>query len=508
VAAAEDGRPRFVTTAATTGSYTGTTYAPEDIRNSPLWNADLAPTDPSRRTWSTYNIAALWIGMSVVITTYTLASGLMEQGMTWWQAMVTILLGNTIVLIPMILNAHAGTKYGISFPVLCRASFGVRGANIAAILRAIVACGWFGIQTWIGALALDALIKAAWPGWSNVPGSVAIAFAIFWGIQILIILKGTEGIKILESWSAPLLLGGGALLLWWAIRNGGGLGHILSESQKLQKGHGLFWSLFPAALTANIGYWATLSLNIPDFTRYAQSQRSQALGQAFGLPTTMTAFAFIGVAVTSATIVIFGEAIWDPVVLVSKIGGAGVIIFAALVVLAAQLTTNMAANVVSPSNDFSNLSPRRISYVTGGLITAVLGIVMMPWKLYSDAAAYIFTWLLGYSSLMGALGGILICDYWIIRRQQLDVDDLFRLRGRYTYRNGVNPRAVAALILSIAPVVPGFIRAVSTPGGTVANPNIFDRLYSYAWFVTFALSFIIYWALMRGDRATERAAKQ
>ena len=438
--------------------------------------------------------------MSVVITTYTLASGLMEQGMTWWQAMVVILLGNVIVLIPMILNAHAGTKYGISFPVLCRASFGVRGANVAAMLRAIVACGWFGIQTWIGALALDALMKAAWPGWAQIPGSIAIAFAVFWGIQVLIILKGTEGIKILESWSAPLLLGGGALLLWWAIRNGGGLANILSESQKLQKGQGQFWLLFPAALTANVGYWATLSLNIPDFTRYAKSQRSQALGQALGLPTTMTAFAFIGVAVTSATIVIFGRAIWDPIELVSRIGRAPVIIFAALVVLAAQLTTNMAANVVSPSNDFSNLSPRRISYVTGGLITAVLGIVMMPWKLYSDAAAYIFTWLLGYSSLMGALGGILIADYWIIRKQRLEVDDLFRMRGRYSYVNGINPKAIIALVLSIAPVVPGFIRAVSTPGGAVANPTFFDRIYSYAWFVTFFLSFVIYWLLMRGDR--------
>jgi len=487
-----------VTTVSTGASYTaGTARVSDDIRSSPLWNPDLAPTEPARRTWSTYNIAALWIGMSVVITTYTLASGLMEQGMTWWQAMVVILLGNVIVLVPMILNAHAGTKYGISFPVLCRASFGVRGANVAAMLRAIVACGWFGIQTWIGALALDALMKAAWPGWAQIPGSIAIAFAVFWGIQVVIILQGTEGIKILESWSAPLLLGGGALLLWWAIRNGGGLANILSESQRLQSGQGQFWSLFPAALTANVGYWATLSLNIPDFTRYAKSQRSQALGQAVGLPTTMTAFAFIGVAVTSATIVIFGRAIWDPIELVSRIGRAPVIIFAALVVLAAQLTTNMAANVVSPSNDFSNLSPRRISYVTGGLITAVLGIVMMPWKLYSDAAAYIFTWLLGYSSLMGALGGILIADYWIIRKQQLDVDDLFRPRGRYTYVSGINPKAIIALVLSIAPVVPGFIRAVSTPGGAVANPTFFDRIYSYAWFVTFALSFIIYWLLMR-----------
>jgi NCS1 family nucleobase:cation symporter-1 len=421
----------------------------------------------------------------------------MQQGMSWWQAMVTILLGNVVVLIPMILNAHAGTKYGISFPVLCRASFGVRGANVAAMLRAIVACGWFGIQTWIGALALDALLRAAWPGWSYVPGGTAIAFAVFWAVQVAIILKGTEGIKILESWSAPLLLAGGALLLWWAIRNGGGLPHILSESQRLQQGHSAFWPLFPAALTANVGYWATLSLNIPDFTRYAKNQKSQALGQALGLPTTMTAFAFIGVAVTSATIVIFGEAIWDPVVLVSRIGRAPVIIFAALIVLAAQLTTNMAANVVSPSNDFSNLSPRRISYVTGGLITAVLGILMMPWKLYSDAAAYIFTWLLGYSSLMGALGGILIADYWVIRRQQLDVHDLFRLHGRYTYSGGVNPKAIVALVVSILPVIPGFIRAVTTPGGHLAHPNLFDRIYEYAWFVTFILSFAIYWLLMR-----------
>ena len=467
-----------------------------DVSHSPLWNKDLAPTPLSRRTWSTYHIAALWIGMSVVITTYTLASGLMTAGMTWAQALTTILLGNSIVLIPMILNAHAGTKYGVSFPVLCRASFGVKGANIPAILRAIVACGWFGIQTWIGGLALDALMTAAWSGWSQLPASKAIAFMVFWLMQVAIIIKGTEGIKVLEAWSAPLLLLGGLALLIWAIRNGGGLGHVLSESSKLQTGKTPFWTLFPAALTANVGYWATLSLNIPDFTRYAKSQRSQATGQALGLPTTMTAFAFIGVAVTSATIVVFGKAIWDPIELVARIGSPAVIIFGALVVLAAQITTNMAANVVSPANDFSNLNPRRISYVTGGLITAVIGIAMMPWKLYSDAAAYIFTWLIGYSSLMGALGGILIADYWIVRRQKLSLRDLFEVNGQYTYSNGINWRAVAALVLSVLPVVPGFIRAALTPGGQVTNPGILDHLYTYAWFVTFALSLVLYLALM------------
>ncbi|HEX3867566.1 MAG TPA: cytosine permease, partial [Gemmatimonadaceae bacterium] len=278
----------------------------DDLSASRLWNADLAPTALARRTWSTYNIAALWIGMSVVITTYTLASGLMQQGMNWWQAMLTILLGNSIVLIPMVLNAHAGTKYGISFPVLCRASFGVRGANIPALLRAVVACGWFGIQTWIGAMALDTLLTAAWSGWTSVPGGIAIAFGIFWAIQVAIIVGGIERIKMLGSYAAPVLISGGALLLIWGVRHGGGLTHILEESQRLQGTSGAtasFWKLFPPALTANVGYWATLSLNIPDFTRYARSQRSQITGQALGLPTTMTAFAFIGVAVTSATIV-------------------------------------------------------------------------------------------------------------------------------------------------------------------------------------------------------------
>jgi NCS1 family nucleobase:cation symporter-1 len=473
----------------------------EDLSHSPLWNPDLAPTPLSRRTWTTYHFAALWIGMSVVITTYTLASGLMQQGMTWAQAMLTILLGNVIVLIPMLLNAHAGTKYGVSFPVLCRASFGVRGANVPAILRALVACGWFGIQTWIGGLALNALLIAAWPAWATIPGNLWIAFAAFWLVQVWVIIYGLDGIKRLEVWSAPLLLAGGALLLAWAVQRGGGLGHILGESVRLQSGSTPFWELFPAAVTANVGYWATLSLNIPDFTRFARSQRSQMLGQALGLPATMTAFAFIGVAVTSATIVMFGEAIWNPVDLIARIGSAPAIIFGAVIVMLAQLTTNMAANVVSPANDFSSLAPRRISYVAGGLITAAIAILMMPWKLYADAAAYIFTWLIGYSSLMGAIGGILIADYWVVRRQQLYLPDLFRLDGRYSYQNGINRRAMAALVIAVLPVVPGFLRAATTPGGQVANPTVFDTLYTYAWFVTFALGFALHVLLSRLRRS-------
>jgi NCS1 family nucleobase:cation symporter-1 len=480
----------------------------DDLSQSPLWNHDLAPTTIEQRTWSTYNIAALWIGMSVVITTYTLAGGFIEQGMNWWQAMLTILLGNTIVLIPMILNAHAGTKYGVSFPVLCRASFGTRGANIAAMARAIVACGWFGIQTWIGGEALDGLMKTMWNGWVHVPAHQFIMFAVFWLIQVVIIVRGIEGIKYLESLSAPLLLGGGAILLWWAVSKAGGMGLVLDSVALLQrvdpaKPRPDFWQLFPPALTASVGYWATLSLNIPDFTRYAKSQRSQMLGQALGLPTTMTAFAFIGVATTSATVLIFGRAIPNPVELVGQFNSILVVLFATIVIFAAQLTTNMAANVVSPSNDFSNLNPRKISYVTGGLITAAIGVLMMPWKLYSDAAAYIFTWLIGYSGLMGAIGGVMICDYWVIRKQQLSLKDLFLENGLYSYANGINWRAVSAMGLAIAPVVPGFLRAATTPGGVVANPNFFDSMYTYAWFVTFAISFVLYLALMMGERKSQ-----
>jgi NCS1 family nucleobase:cation symporter-1 len=477
----------------------------KDVSSSPLWNKDLAPTTINERTWSTWNIAALWIGMSVVITTYTLAGGFIEAGMNWWQAMITILLGNTIVLIPMVLNAHAGTKYGVSFPVLCRAAFGTRGANIPAILRAIVACGWFGIQTWIGGTAIDALFSVMSSGWAHLFGDATvlqvalhtwIAFFLFWGIQVFIILKGVEGIKHLETWSAPLLLAGGLIVLVWASWRAGGLGHVLSASAALQKQHNNFWHIFPGALTASVGYWATLSLNIPDFTRYARSQRSQMLGQALGLPLTMTAFAFIGVAVTSATLLIYGQAIPNPVDLMARFDNVWIILFATAVIFAAQLTTNMAANVVSPSNDFSNLNPKLISYVTGGLITALIGVVMMPWKLMGTMGAYIFTWLIGYSGLMGAIAGILICDYWILRNQRLSLVDLFETNGIYSYSKGINWRAVLALSFAVAPVVPGFIRAATTPGGQVADPTFFDTIYTYAWFVTFGLGFVIYYVLM------------
>jgi NCS1 family nucleobase:cation symporter-1 len=467
-----------------------------EVSSSSLYNEDLAPTGSEERTWTTYNLAALWIGMSIVITTYLLASGLMAAGMNWWQALLTISLGNILVLIPMLLNGHAGTKYGVPFPVFVRASFGVRGANFAAIARALVACGWFGIQTWLGGLALDALVTAAWGGWANVPAHSFITFFVFWVVQLVIILTGIEGVKWFESFAAPLLIVGGIALLIWGFTAGGGIGNVFSTSARLQQGSAPFWAIFWPSLAANVGYWITLSLNIPDFTRYAQSQRSQVVGQALGLPLTMTAFSFIGIAVTAATVVVFKEPIWDPVELVTRLTSSipGLLILAMLIIAIAQISTNMAANVVSPSFDFSNLAPKYISFRTGGIITAVIGVLSFPWVLLETAGAYVFTWLVGYGSLLGAIGAVMIVDYWIVRRRQLDLADLYKHDGRYGYTGGWNWRAIVAVLVGVVPVLPGFIKAATTPGfaGVFENPTFIEGLYNYGLFFTFFVAGLTY----------------
>src|ERR1700674_3091419 len=383
------------------------TLRAETIQSSSLYNKDLAPVPRERRTWRTYNYAALWISMSVNIPTYMLASGMIAGGMNWKQALFTVFLGNVLVLIPMLLNAHAGARYGIPFPVFARASFGVLGANVPAILRALVACGWFGIQTWIGGEAINAMITALAPGWGHVAYGAAFCFAFFWMLNVLVILRGIETIRFLQGVSAPFLLLIGLALLLWARGKAGGFGPMLSTPSRFQS-FGEFFRFFVPSLTGVVGFWATVSLNIPDFTRYARSQRDQIVGQALGLPATMTFYSFIGIAVTSATVVLFGEAIWDPVALLGRFHQPVVASVALVALLVATLNTNVAANVVSPSNDFSNLSPQHISFRTGGFITGVLGVLMMPWKLLSDFSAYIFGWLVGYSGLLGPIAGVMI----------------------------------------------------------------------------------------------------
>jgi len=457
----------------------------ETIRSSSLYNEDLAPISSSRRSWSTYNYAALWIAMSVNIPTYMLASGMIAGGMSWRQAIFTVFLGNILVLAPMLLNAHAGAKYGIPFPVFARASFGVLGANVPAILRALVACGWFGIQTWIGGEAINAMIVALVPSWRDYPAGVWICFAGFWLLHVIVIIRGIRTIKFLQGITAPFLLGIGVALLAWAVVKAGGFGTMLAAPSKFQT-FGEFFHFFIPSLTGVVGFWATVALNIPDFTRYARSQRAQVLGQALGLPTTMTFYSFIGVAVTSATAIIFGQAIWDPVQVLARLGNPIAVVIAMLALLLATLNVNVAANLVSPSNDFSNLSPRLISFRTGGLITCVVGVaVFQPWKLLANYSSYIFGWLVGYSGFLGPIAGVMICDYFVVRKKILLVEDLYLRRGFYEFSGGINWRAMAALAAGAGLAFIGLV---------VPSLRV---LYDYAWFVGFGMSFIVYWILMR-----------
>ncbi len=473
-------------------AHTGS-LALETIRTSSLYNKDLAPVAPERRTWRTYNYAALWIAMSVNIPTYMLASGMIAGGMNWRQALFTVFLGNVLVLIPMLLNAHAGARYGIPFPVFARASFGVLGSNVPAILRALVACGWFGIQTWIGGEAINAMVTALAPGWRNFPYGAAVCFLAFWLLNVLVIVRGIETIRFLQGISAPFLLLIGLALLFWARQKAGGFGPMLSAPSKFQS-FGEFFRFFVPSLTGVVGFWATVSLNIPDFTRYARSQRDQMLGQALGLPPTMTFYSFIGIATTSATMILFGEALWDPVVVLSRLGHPLAVVVAMIALLMATLNVNVAANVVSPANDFSNLAPRRISFRTGGLITCAMGIAMQPWKLLANYGSYIFGWLVGYSGFLGPIAGVLICDYFVVRKKLIVVEDLYRRGGEYEYSGGFNWRAIAALALGAGVA---FVGLVLPP---------LRILYDYAWFVGFAVSFFAYFALTGALQPAAEAA--
>lgn len=471
---------------------------------------DLSPTTPAQRTWSAWHIAALWIGMAVCIPTYTLASGMIDQGMNWWQAVLTVALGNCIVLLPMILNGHAGAKYGIPFPVLMRASFGTVGANVPAIARALVACGWFGIQTWIGGDAIYQVLCAL--HWIDAGADKTFhttglgittwqfaCFAVFWLMNVYFVWNGIKSIKWLESWAAPVLIAAGLALMVWAIVKVGDASLLFQSTSKFAT-RADFWRVFVPQLTAMVGFWATLSLNIPDFTRYARSQKAQVWGQALGLPTTMTLFCFIGIIVTSATTIIFHETISDPVRVIAKLGSVPVIILSLVVLSVATLTTNIAANVVSPANDFANLAPGRITFRAGGMITAVIGILMMPWYLYNHLSAYVFTWLLGYSALLGPIAGIMLCDYYILRKTHLHLSALYAPEGEYRYQRGINWRAVIALVVAVAPNIPGFVNALTGSSSPRPFPVIFDQIYGYAWFIGLSLGGLMYFALMRLGR--------
>ena len=467
--------------------------APEQLEHSPLFNLDLAPVPVVRRTWTTWDYAALWISMAHCIPTYTLASGMIAAGMAWWQALTAIVLGNLIVLAPILLNSHAGTKYGIPFPVFARAAYGTRGSNLPALMRALVACGWFGINAWIGGAALQALLSAIVPGWGallgtvhDVPATQWLAFLLFWCLNILIIYRGMELVRRVERWAAPFVLVMTAILVGWAIYRADGLGPIMASRGKLTEPGALF-RVFVPSLTATIGFWSTLSLNMPDFTRFGRSQREQAIGQVVALPSTMTVFAGMGIIITSATVIIYGKAIADPIALGARFDNRLIVGVVMFTVVIATLAVNIAANVVSPANDFANAFPSKIDFRRGGLITGVIGIAMMPWELIKDPGRYINGWLVGYSGSLGAVAGVLIVDYWILRKCVLDLRSLYVEDGAYRYRDGYNLKAIIATFAGAAVALAGMFWEPMHP------------IYNWSWFVGFGLSGALYWLMMRGS---------
>lgn len=484
----------------------------QSIETSPLYNEDLAPVPVSKRNWTTYNYAALWISMAHCIPTYMLASGLISSGMNWWQALITILLGNTIVLVPILLNSHPGTKYGIPFPVFARAAYGTVGSNLPALMRAIVACGWFGIQTWIGGQAFHIFFSSFIPGWNTLLGGAIgghtptewLSFLIFWSMNIFVIYRGMDLLRRVENWAAPFVLIMTAILLTWILYQAGGVGFLLNEPGKFQT-FGEFFPIFVPSLTAMIGFWATLSLNMPDFTRFGKSQREQVVGQTVALPTTMVIFAAMGILITSAAVVVFPHSktdeLWDPVKLVGQFSQPLVVAISMFTIVVATLSVNIAANVVSPANDFANAFPRFISFRTGGLITGIIGILMQPWKLLADPSGYIFWWLVGYSGGLGSIAGVLIADYWILRQKNLNLADLYRTRGEYS---GWNRSAVTATLLGCFFalswwIVLGIKKVTGEPSPDWTNTiePYTKLLFDYAWFVGFGVAFVVYWGLTK-----------
>jgi NCS1 family nucleobase:cation symporter-1 len=503
------------------GRHELTEQAQAAVSDSALYNEDLAPVRIEHRTWTTYAYLALWVGMSINIPSWALAAGLIALGMDWLQAVFTVMLGNLIVLIPMLLNSHAGTKYGIPFPVFARASFGSYGANIPALIRAGVACGWFGIQTWIGGTAIFFLMGAifgqdSW--WVTAgtfqlgfggpqPWTLWLSFLIFWLLNLYIILRGMNTLRIFESWAAPLLIVASLLLTIWVVLDAGGLGPIFEQESAFGGWTGDFWRLFFPSLMGMIAFWSTLSLNMPDFTRFGRSQRDQLVGQTLGLPTTMTLFAVLAVFTASAATVVYAGTdvnVWDPVALVAQLGNPIVTVLALFAVALATLTTNVAANLVSPSYDFSNAWPRMISFRTGGIITAIVGVLIQPWYLFSNPQIYIFTWLGFYGGATGAIAGVLIADYWLVRRTAVKLGDLYRADGAYRYAGGFNWRAVVALAIGAILAVGGAYTAPGTDGpfpegGLIGFLHIElpwgGFLYDYSWIVGLVVAFLVYWAL-------------
>ncbi|XP_010926587.1 purine-uracil permease NCS1-like [Elaeis guineensis] len=464
-----------------------------------LLDSNLSPVPATKRTLTRWDIALLWFSMVVNVPCYYLAGSLVDLGMSWWQGVATIILGNTILLAPLILTAHPGTRYGISFPILLRSAFGVRGAHVPALLRALVACAWCGIETWIGGQAIFLLlprsIKNSWYAhpihWLGTSALEFSCFILFLLLQLAILWKGMAGIRLLQNYSAPVLLLLTGWLFFWAYFKAGGFGEMLSTPSRL--GPSQFWSVFLPSLTATISNWSSIALNIPDFTRFAIRQYDQIAGQ-LGLPIFMGLYTFIGLAITSSTQVIYGRVISNPIHLLAEIGGTFTIVVAIFGISLATITTNIPGNFVAPANVLVSLSPSTFSFAGGALFTGFVGVAFQPWRIIESSESFVYTWLIGYSALLGPVSGIILVDYYVLRRMVLDVKALYSAnpRGPYYYSRGFNVAAIGALVVSVAPAIPGFLHKV---GILKATSQVFVVIYDNAWFFGIFSAAAIYWVL-------------
>ena len=465
----------------------------DDIALSPRYNADIAPTRASQRTWTRWNVASLWVGMAICVPTYTLGGVLTAYfGLSVSEALWTILIANIVVLIPLTLNAYPGTRYGIPCPVVMRASFGIIGSNVPSLIRAVVACGWFGVQTLFGGIAIHLMLSALFDGWAALGGvGEVIGFFIFWFANLAVVIRGAESIKRLEALAAPLLLLVAIGLIVWALPKIS-LSEVLATPATRPEGAPVF-GYFMAGLTAMVGFWATLSLNIPDFSRYARTQRSQVMGQIIGLPVTMFLFAGLGVILTAASVELTGERISDPINLIGRIDNDFWVIVAMLMIILATISTNTAANIVSPTNSFQNIAPRFINENRGVMLTGVIGLLLMSWELLKkmgwldtdvSVESLYSNWLLGYSSLLGPIAGIMVVDYFLIKNQTYNLIALYKDNAGYPAWNK------AGFIAFLIPVALTII-AITT-----------DKLgwfYDYGWFTGSILGGLIYYFVARGE---------
>jgi NCS1 family nucleobase:cation symporter-1 len=475
--------------------------AGDDLRNSLRYNDDIAPTRAEQRTWSRWNVASLWVGMAICVPTYTLGGVLTAYfGLSVAEALWTILIANIIVLIPLTLNAFPGTRYGIPCPVVLRASFGIIGSNVPSLIRALVACGWFGVQTLFGGIAIHLLLSALFPSWAALGGTgEVLGFFIFWAANITVVIRGAESIKLLEALAAPLLLAVAIGLILWATPKIS-LPEVLATPAN-RPDAASFWGYFFAALTAMVGFWATLSLNIPDFSRYARSQRSQVIGQIIGLPLTMFLFAGLGVVLTAASFELVGETVSDPINLIGRIESPFWVVLAMLVIILATISTNTAANIVSPTNVFQNVAPRLINENKGVILTGIIGIALMSWELLKklglietdvSVEGLYSNWLIGYSSLLGPIAGIMVVDYFLVRDQQYDVIALYKDNAGYPAWN-----------------VPGFVAfgipvALTIAALIIGNTSWFYGFYTYGWFSGSILGGLIYYIVAGGGKRTSQ----